>query len=65
MGIMGIMREPIRLFVKQLSFSGLGITLVEGTNEIETRACQVYLNKALFSILFVISLRIFLNPQTK
>ncbi|MBQ6604457.1 MAG: hypothetical protein IIX17_02510 [Tidjanibacter sp.] len=46
-------------------FSGLGDTLEESTNEIENRACQVYLNKALFSILFVISARISLNPQTK
>ena len=58
-------KSIFRLFVKQLSCSGLGDTLEEGTNEIENRACQVYLNKALFSILFVISLRIFLNPQTK
>ena len=47
-----------------IGFSGLGNTLVEGTNEIENRACQVYLNKALFSILFVISARISLNAQT-
>ena len=47
-----------------MGFSGLGITLVEGTNEIENRACQVYLNKALFSILFVVAARQPLNPQT-
>ena len=48
-----------------IGFSGLGDTLEESTNEIENRACQVYLNKALFSILFVISARISLNAQTK
>ena len=31
LGVMGIMGKPIRLFVKQLNFSGLGDTLVEGT----------------------------------
>ena len=36
-------------------FSGLEATLEESTNEIENRACQVYLNKALFSILFVVT----------
>ena len=47
-----------------MGFSGLGDTLEESTNEIENRACQVYLDKALFSILFVISARISLNAQT-
>ena len=68
MGIMGnlrIMGKPIKLFVQQSGFSGLEDTLEESTNEIENRACQVYLNKALFSILFVISARISLNAQTK
>ena len=44
-------KSIFRLFVKQLSFSGLGTTLVEGTKKREIWGCQTCLNRTYLSFL--------------